>query len=366
MQLIKIPKARKIYLDVVKLMAILMVVFNHSGNNGYKMYLEIMDAPAHQLIMAFSSFIKMAVPLFFMASGALLLRKDEPYKKTLSRALRFFLILLAVSAFFYYEKFGKGGSLSVKDFLIHLYKNDLTGHLWYLYSYICYLLMLPFLRGLVKVMKKRDYFLLALFFQAAQLLPVLDYALFRGSGAHTGYLHFFTAQAYVVYPLLGYYLDQQTEENRQEEVFYGLIFLSFVFLLFTCLLMDWRYAVDNGWTNSNMEAYMSTFTLIPAATLFWGIKRLFANRNLKERTGKVLFVLASCTFGVYLFDPKWRQFTQSIRSLLSPALGVYFATHVQTFCACLLGMAATFLFKCAAGGMKLMAGRITCKQKQPE
>lgn len=366
MQLIKIPQTKKSHLDVIKLIAIFMVVFNHSGNNGYKMYLDVMDGPAHQLIMAFSSFIKMAVPLFFMASGALLLGKDEPYKKTLCRALRFFLILVIVSAFFYYEKNHQTGTLSVKNFLLHLYKNDLTGHLWYLYSYICYLLMLPLLRGLAKAMKKRDYLLLALFFQVAQLLPVLDYALFRGSGAHSGYLHFFTAQMYVVYPLLGYFLDQQKEEDVQEEIFYGLLFLSLVSLLFSCLLMDWRYAIDGGWTAANKEAYLSTFTLLPAVTLFLGIKRLFAKRTLKEKTGRVLFVLAGCTFGVYLFDPKWRLFTQPIRSLLSPAMGLYFATHVQTICACFLGIGATFLFKCAAGGVKLLAGRIAGSQKRAE
>lgn len=70
-------------------------------------------------------------------------------------------------------------------------------------------------------------------------------------------------------------------------------------------------------------------------------------------------MLGSCTFGVYLFDPKWRYFTRQIRWTLTPTIGSYFAAHVQTLCACLLGLAVTFVFKCAVGGVTQLARRIT-------
>lgn len=359
MQLFRYPKEKKTYLDVVKLLAIGMVVFNHSGNNGYKMYLDVLEGSAHHLIMFFSAFIKIAVPLFFMASGALLLKKEEPYGKILvRRVLRFAAILIVVSLFFYYEAYRKNGAFSLRDFLIHLYRNDLTGHLWYLYSYLCYMLMLPFLRKLAKLMKRQDYIMLMAAYLIMQLLPAADYALFQGAGAHTPYLNFFVAADYVVYPLLGYYIDSIPEEDDREETIYILVFLSIVSLFLTCVLMEWRCGLDGGWTGANREAYMGRLSLFPAITVFYGMKRLMANRPVKEWLSRALFVLGGCTFGVYLFDPKWRQFTQTVRTLLTPFLGLYFATHVQTVCACLLGLAATFIFKCATGGVGLLFHRI--------
>ncbi|MBE5796915.1 MAG: acyltransferase [Clostridiales bacterium] len=364
MNLFRIPKTKKTYLDVIKLLAIGMVVFNHSGNNGYKMYLDVLEGPAHQLMLCWSAFIKIAVPLFFMASGALMLKKEEPYGRILGkRVLRFALILIAVSLFFYWEAYGRKGTMSVPDFLLHLYRNDLTGHLWYLYSYLCYLLMLPFLRKLARAMKGTDYLLLVIVYQAAQLLPAADYALFRGTAAHTSYISFFVAADYVVYPLLGHYIDSLTEKEEREETVYILLFLSILAVFLTSVLMDWRCGVDGGWTNANREAYMGRLSVFPAITVFYCVRKLFARLPVKNGLANVLFILGSCTFGVYLFDPKWRQLTQSVRTLLTPSIGLYFATHVQTICACLLGLAATFLFKCVTGGAGLLAGRLVPKRE---
>ena len=69
-------------------------------------------------MLAFSAFIKIAVPLFFMASGALLLRKEEPYGVTfVRRILRFAGILAAVSLFYYWESLGKDGNSCIRALL---------------------------------------------------------------------------------------------------------------------------------------------------------------------------------------------------------------------------------------------------------
>lgn len=355
MKLFRIPKEPKIYLDVLKLLAIVMVVFNHTGNSGYKMYLDVAAEPANSLLLAVSALIKIAVPLFFMASGALLLRRDEPYGTTLvRRVLRFALILLGVSLFFYWDGLAAGETFSLTAFLDGFYRNTLTGHLWYLYSYLMMLLLLPFLRHLARGMTLRDAVLLAVVYQLAQLLPVADYALYHGAAAHTGYVNFFVAADYVVYPLLGYFIDNVKAEDEREETIYILLFLSVLAIFFTCVLMKWRVGVDGGWTNANREAYMGRLSLLPAVTVFTVMKRLFARVPAGGRASKVLFVLGGCTFGVYLFDPKWRQFTQGVRTALKPAIGLYGATWVHTICAVLLGLLAMLLFKCVTGGLGLL------------
>lgn len=359
MKLISIPKRPIAYLDVIKLFAILMVVFNHSGGSGYKLYVEVMNEPVHSMLMAFSALIKIAVPLFFMASGALMLRREESFGKILTkRVLKFVFVLLAVSFVFYYDSHAAKEPLSVQDFCIHVLKNDLSVHLWYLYSYICYLLMLPFLQKLAKQMRTQDYLLMIVIYQVMQLLPVMDYAIFKGSAVHTSYISFFMAETYVVYPLLGYWIDSCGEEEDREETIYILVFLSILSIAATCALTQWRYSLDGAWTNANTEAYMGRLSVIPAITVFYAMKKLFTARPVTMRTAKVLFVLGSCTFGVYLFDPKWRYFTQQIRWSLTPVIGSYFASHVQTLCACILGLAVTFVYKCAVGVITLAARKL--------
>lgn len=366
MKLFRIPREPKTYLDVLKLLAIVLVVFNHSGTNGFRMYTEVAQQPQHLLLMCFSAFVKIAVPLFFMASGALLLRRDEPYGRTLfRRVLRFAAILVAASAFFYWRSLGEGETFSLPDFLDGLYRNKLTGHLWYLYSYVCMLLLLPFLRRLARGMTLRDALLLAVVYQGAQLLTVADYALYQGTATHTGYLSFFVAADYVVYPLLGYFIDNHPADEEREEVFYILLFLGAAALLLTGVLMDWRMTLDGGWSSANQEVYMGRLSLLPAVAVFCGMKRLFA-RVRSGRAASVLFVLGSCTFGVYLFDPVWRQLTQKVRWLLAPFVGPFAATLVQTLCAVLLGLAAMLAWKCLCGGVRLLGESIMDEGRDEE
>ncbi len=367
MKLLRIPKNPKTYLDVIKLLAILLVVFNHSGNTGYKMYLDVEAGPARMMMLTFSALVKIAVPLFFMASGALLLGREEPWKKVFfGRAAKFAAILAAATFFFYADGLEPGQPIRLGEYFIHLYRGDLTGHLWFLYSYLCFLIMLPFLRKLAGTMQLRDFLLLLMAYQTAQLLPVLDYALFGGSGAHTSYFSFFMAADYVVYPLLGCCIDRLDMEKEREETFYLLLFLGLLCIFFTSLLMEWRCSVDGGWTSANREAYMGRLSVLPAMTVFYGAKKLCVRIPSQGRLGKVLSVLAGCTFGVYLLDPKWREFTRGVRWVLTPVIGAYAATLVQTLCACVLGLAGTFLFKCLyAAGAQLMK-RINEADDPPE
>jgi surface polysaccharide O-acyltransferase-like enzyme len=72
---------RLIHLDLLRLIAIFLVIFNHTGERGYILFISKMGSPISLLYMAASVFCKIAVPLFFMISGALLLKKEESLKQ---------------------------------------------------------------------------------------------------------------------------------------------------------------------------------------------------------------------------------------------------------------------------------------------
>ena len=69
------PK-RKIYLDFLRIIAIFMVLFNHTGTSGFVLFTVTQRSALYPFYLFNAILIKIAVPLFFMISGVLLLGKN--------------------------------------------------------------------------------------------------------------------------------------------------------------------------------------------------------------------------------------------------------------------------------------------------
>ncbi len=131
--------SRKYEFDLIRIFGILMVLLNHKD-----IYIIYKNFEAYSftfvLFSALSILIKTGPPLFLMVSGALLLEKEETIEVIMKhRVVRMVivLILIAVSMRIF------GMSESIVDAILY----DAN---WYIYSYIGYLLMLPFLRKMTK------------------------------------------------------------------------------------------------------------------------------------------------------------------------------------------------------------------------
>lgn len=71
-------RTKKIYLEILRILAILFVIFNHTGVNGFLIFQKYSYTTGQfWLYLYISTFVTCAVPVFFMISGALLLSKDE-------------------------------------------------------------------------------------------------------------------------------------------------------------------------------------------------------------------------------------------------------------------------------------------------
>ena len=86
-------KKKRVDLEIIRIVAILFVMINHTATNGF--VLEKMHQSSFQYIMllCLASVARVAVPLFFMVSGALLLKKEESKKS--------FKVCSYYSCFFY-------------------------------------------------------------------------------------------------------------------------------------------------------------------------------------------------------------------------------------------------------------------------
>lgn len=142
---------RVIYIDLLRIVACLMVIFNHTNERGFYRYVS--DTPGSFWSiwnLIFSIACKSAVPIFFMISGAMLLDKEESLNVTYKRICKFLVDLILFSlAYFWGDSYLEGRDFCIRDVLGTIIQNNYW-HLWYLYAYIALIVTLPFLRNFAK------------------------------------------------------------------------------------------------------------------------------------------------------------------------------------------------------------------------
>ena len=282
-----------------------MVLFNHTKEYGYSLFVWHRESILYPFYICNSVFIKIAVPLFFMISGALLLERDENYLQVVKRFLKYLIILFIASFIsFCYESFRNHAfSFSFLDFIRAFYSKPTATGLWYLYAYLAYILMLPLLRLMAKSLDKKSFCWLLLMHGIISGLPVFEYFIWRGSLVHYSAFSFFISNNYIIYPLMGYYVDQKIKINELESsriiVLWVITFISIIISAMATHL----YCTDfNDWEGSACEKFFNNLIFIPAGTVFISAKRFFAYHVPKEKAQRIISNIGGATFGLYLIE----------------------------------------------------------------
>lgn len=103
-------RRRLVHVEILRVIAICLVVFNHTWTSGYMLYSAVGRSYRYYYPLLFLSiFCKAAVPIFFMISGALLLGREESYKELyVKRVARMLLALVFFSLMEYCYKLAMG------------------------------------------------------------------------------------------------------------------------------------------------------------------------------------------------------------------------------------------------------------------
>ena len=130
-------KNRKLHLEVLRILAIMLVLFHHTEGRGFVLFLQ-REGFSRSIYLLLSILCEIAVPIFFMISGALLLKKEESIKDILcKRVLRFIIVLFAITVIYrFYDLLVNdkptGGFMGIVNAFVN---NAASGALWYMYSY---------------------------------------------------------------------------------------------------------------------------------------------------------------------------------------------------------------------------------------
>ncbi len=307
----------KVYFDVLRLIAILLVIFNHTPAFHFP-FQSTGESLGGKLMLIVSALDKIAVPLFFMMSGALLLPKQESLKKLISkRVVRFLIVLLLFhlgQSFYYSWMCGENG-IGFRSFLGDCYWGSASmgyvlgwtgaAAVWFLYAYIALLLMLPFLRAMVKGMELMSfYYLFALQIILCVVFPAL-FVLVTGKTSEgfrvLNYLPF--CGNMLVYVIAGYYVEYKVCVKKLKRWhILCLITASGVFVMLAGLMPEWaRLRMGAECVNQYVPG-LTSYLLVPCITIFIIVKKLFVSALEKKWMVNVTSSLGGAVFVVMLVE----------------------------------------------------------------
>lgn len=294
-----------------------LVIYNHLP--GYTLYMDS-EGAAQGIYMFLSMITRINVPLFFMISGALLLPKSEDFITVIKKRVIRFCLIIAIFQFaiciddcINALRWGNPYSFSLKQFIYDLLSNgnNVTGAYWYLYAYLGFLVMLPYMQRAVRGMQKQDFYvLLFLHFLISSLLPIVNILLVMTGNSVikiTGYFSVpFAMTKVFFYSLIGFYLEHHVDIREIScKKIAGLCAGAVTGILLSCLCTLYEGKTTGIYTQN----YVELFDYVSAIAAFIIIKYIVivAVPRLSEgRLSDVICRIGSCTFGIYLLDPHLR------------------------------------------------------------
>lgn len=289
-------KKRTYYLDILRILACIFVVINHSEAHVFKS----IDISLTWCISMFKFLLcKVAVPIFFMISGALLLKKEESYVKTFWRIARMIVILFICSVILPYVVKLKIPSL--KD-LVHstisaIRKPYFTAY-WYLYATIALYIMTPILRKLVKNMSDKDFkYYFVVWFLYTGLLPMISQFI---NIEITGYFNLSLFNVYIGYYILGYYINNLESKSIEKIKIWQYLCLIFIPIIINFILTFISTKMD-GKTSLILDGYNYITVMISSIGIFGIARKMFENRKIaNDLVSSSITEIGKCTFGIYL------------------------------------------------------------------
>ena len=328
----------KIYLDILRVVAIFFVVFNHTSGF-YFMPVSQSGTVEYWWLLLQNQVVKMAVPMFLMVTGALLLPKDETiYDVLRKRVLRFLVVFLFVVVVQYvFHAAWMGFELR----LSHIYFIMFHGNMglcysfythWFFYAYLGILIMLPFLRMIAKAMTTQ----LALYILGMQVvlccvLPLLELIMgkYLGCSTFAYWLPFhpetdmlpYSSGYCVFYVLMGFFVEHRISLDLWRRYRVWGIALAVVCFVAGGAGMEFARSCTGCMKIDQSIVFLTAFLPIPCVVAYLSLKSACADVSFKPMTRKIVAALGGAVFTVMLFENLFRIMLQQNRYVWLPDVG---------------------------------------------
>lgn len=336
-----------LYVEILRIIGIVFVIFNHTNYLGYVYFLSF-DAGTfpYWFYMVFTVLAKISVPIFFMISGKLLLGKTETigfvWKKRISKQI---IILLVFSLIFYILdiiRFQR--EFSVKQFLISVYSEGIIIPYWFLYAYLSFLIILPFVRKLARDINEKEFaYLLAIYFVFVTLVEILQYRLSGGTVVHNSSLNPAEICSLIIfYPVIGYYLGTRLAKVTNKMLIISGC-MAVISVISTMLITNYNLTLTGDFSEETVNVFINCATPFHTIFVFLLVRKLFEHKRCPALIGKAVTLAGSCVFGIYLIEHAYREGLYFIYFSLSEKINNFIAIWLYVlliFLICMLQVAA--------------------------
>lgn len=333
------------HLEVLRIICIFFVIFNHTAPDGYLAFINEANPVLYSLYLGISVLSKIAVPVFLMISGALLIGREEPLRVLLTKRVLRIVIVLLVFSLAHYLLLPPEPVRSVGGFFKTIYSSTATTSLWYLYVYIGFLLMLPFLRAMAARLKEKDYiYLLTLHLIFTVSFMLIDHFIF--TDGHNEYMTLAVAlESNIFYPLMGFYVENIMQRERFKKKNYLIAGgASIAAVIITCVVSALYYRSLTQPENADYEAMFNLLICIPVISVFFIFKGTcrFKDGGLMKR---LITRLGGAVFGLYLIEKFIRLLLLPVSRALRPFAGGFVTSIVIVLLTMIIGFLIICLLK---------------------
>lgn len=295
-----LPPRWRIHIGFLRIPACFLVLVNHTAESLFRD-----RAPSATWLCGVLYFFvcRIAVPIFLLIMGAVLLDKTDTPKRSVIRFIRIFIVMAIGSAcyVFFYNVQGAETSFDVKIFFPNLLKFHVTNAFWYLYLYLALLCLLPILQKLVKALSKWQIgYVLFLSLGVLGILPSIKifFPSFQVSRNFTMALF----SPYIGMLLLGYFIEHYVPNTTKS---FSWAFCGFVLLIvFQTAVTFLLYQRDPSSYYSAVVDLLAERTLLTvtssSACFYICIRYIITRYPPCPRMERIIHSISDLTFGIYL------------------------------------------------------------------
>ena len=334
----------KIYLDILRLIAIYCVVLNHTCGTFFLPAAQSGEV-LYWWMLVQNQVVKMAVPLFLMTTGALLLHRDESLSRLLThRVLRFLGIILFIGLLQYALHLYWGREPGGIWELCYMFHKNLGEYhefwaSWFLCAYLGILLLLPFLRMLARAMTRESF----LYMLGVQVLPVcgLLAGQYIGHNQFSFWLPFhpqtgtlpFSAGYCAFYVLVGYALEHRVTPEAWQKCRRPAVVLAILCLAAGAVSMELGRIFRGSSIIDQATVFLTAFLPIPCMVAYMSLKSACAGVVFKPQTRRIIATLGGGVLSVMLFEnlfrAAWAEYCQQLQERVGDyAAGLLFAAVI--------------------------------------
>lgn len=292
---VKNYESRQIWADILRIFCIFNVVLLHGTVGAYNNFTN--DIKNWYKFLYINSFTACAVPIFFMISGAFIIREDNNFFNTLIKRLKKITIPLFLWSFIYIglRKYYIHEDIDFIKSIIKIPMEPQYSHLWFMYT----LCSIYFLNPIISyIYYKADKKILNYIIIIMGVIPLILKTLEVSFGYNINIPAFFIGFPEVMLFILGKYIVDNQHKITQK--WYMWAFISFLGYSIVVVL-SYYYSIK---LNSPYKGFFSNYGTIPIFIMYVSLFVMFTTlRNkfnfLNKKIIKIIYVFSDAGIGIY-------------------------------------------------------------------